>query len=261
MQLTFVDPGADYMVDSVMLFQEEGETPYWSEALYYYYPEIDKEKALSLPFEGRKAYVAGHIRDKYQQLKPLLGQKVADYAAHWQHHQGQIAAALSDGFELDVNLLLNDLRANISLNPVSPRFLKEKYFEVFYLNSQRGAMGIAIHEIIHFLWFHVWQQVFVDDPKEYERPHIKWVLSEMVVESIMSDARLSTLNPYYPRENGGCVYPYFQDMVIEGIPALETLDKMYRQHDIRGFMQAGYDWCLQHEEAIQAHIKEAEKKW
>lgn len=38
MQLTFVDPGADYMVDSVMLFQEEGETPYWSEALYYYYP-------------------------------------------------------------------------------------------------------------------------------------------------------------------------------------------------------------------------------
>lgn len=58
MQLTFVDPGADYMVDSVMLFQEEGETPYWSEALYYYYPEIDKGKALSLPFEGRKAYVA-----------------------------------------------------------------------------------------------------------------------------------------------------------------------------------------------------------
>ncbi len=28
--------------------------------------------------------------------------------------------------------------------------------------------------------------------------------SEMVVESIMRDRRLSSINPYFPRENGGC---------------------------------------------------------
>ncbi len=54
MQLTFVDPGADYMVDSVMLFQEEWETPYWSEALYYYYPEIDKERPFRCPLRGAR---------------------------------------------------------------------------------------------------------------------------------------------------------------------------------------------------------------
>ncbi|MFR5786273.1 MAG: hypothetical protein ACLUHE_03445 [Christensenellales bacterium] len=48
-----------------------------------------------------------------------------------------------------------------------------------------------------------------DNYDEYERPSLKWILSEMVVESVMRDERLSSINPYFPRENGGCVYPYF----------------------------------------------------
>ena len=89
---------------------------------------------------------------------------------------------------------------------------------------------------------------------------MKWILSEMVVESIMRDPRLSAINPYFPREHGGCVYPYFQDMVLEGQPALDTLDAMYRQRDgIRVFMAESYAWCLHHEAEIRAHIQQAEQ--
>lgn len=38
------------------------------------------------------------------------------------------------------------------MNPISPRFLSDGSFEVFYLNSGKGAIGTAIHEIIHFFW-------------------------------------------------------------------------------------------------------------
>lgn len=258
MLLTFHNPGEDYMVSSVLEFQTEGETALWSDAVYYFYPEIDQEKAKALPHSQRVAYISRHIRDKYRELLPVLEEKLPLYTQHWQAHQGQIAAALSEAFELNADELFNDLRCNISLNPVSPRYLREKYFEVFYLNSQRGALGIAIHEIIHFFWFHVWQQEFGSHPDTWERPHLPWILSEMAVEAIMSDERLSSINPYYPRENGGCVYPYFQNMVIDGVPILDTLAGMYKQ-PIRGFMREAYAYCQRHEAAIRRHIEEEEK--
>ena len=83
--------------------------------------------------------------------------------------------------------------------------------------------------------------------------------SEMVVESIMRDSRLSSVNPYFPRENGGCVYPYFQDMVVDGRPILETIDSMYRGNNITNFMELAYRYCQKYERAIRSHIEEAEK--
>lgn len=36
---------------------------------------------------------------------------------------------------------------------------------------------------------------------------------------------LGSINPYFPRENGGCIYPYFFD--IDGKRILDTLDVIY----------------------------------
>jgi len=115
--------------------------------------------------------------------------------------------------------------------------------------------------MIHFLWFHVWNSIYGDSYDEYERPHLKWVLSEMVVESIMRDKRLSSINPYFPRENGGCVYGYFQDMEIGGRPILETLDEIFKSTDMSGFMKTSYDYCLNNEAAIRAHIEKSEEQF
>lgn len=131
-------------------------------------------------------------------------------------------------------------------------------FDIFYLNSERGALGLAIHEIIHFVWFYVWNQLFEDSYEEYEIPSLKWILSEMVVEPIMSDERLCSINPYFPREHGGCVYPYFYTMKIEGKPILDTLTDMYHSMTIAEFMKAGYEYCVTHEKEIRQHINEAE---
>ena len=100
--------------------------------------------------------------------------------------------------------------------------------------------------------------LFGDDYDEYERPSLKWILSEMVVESIMKDERLSSINPYFPRENGGCVYPYFFDMTVGGEPILDTLDAMYRSRNIEDFMLNSYAYCQEHEAEIREHILKAE---
>lgn len=260
MEVTFLNPGFDDILTSIMEFQTEGESGFWSEPLYYYYPQLDRAHAESLPFPERKRYIAETMEAVYRELEGTLEEKAALYAGQWEKYKGQITDALSEAFGMDCGGILNDMRAFVTLNPVCPRYLDRRQFDIFYLNSEKGAIGLAIHEIIHFVWFTVWQRVFGDSPDEYERPHLKWILSEMAVEPVMRDKRLCTINPYFPRENGGCVYPYFYDMVLDGKPVLDTLDGMYRRREnIEGFMKESYRYCQEYEAEIRRHIEAAEE--
>lgn len=260
MNIEFINPGVDYMLQRIMDFQTEAESAFWSEPLYHFYPQLDKVYAISLPFAERKNYIERTMRAVYAELEDTINEKVALYTRHWNACKPQITAALSDAFGVDCANLFNDIRCNLSLNPIEPRFLKERCYDTFYLNSERGAIGGGIHEIIHFVWFYVWNRLFGDSYDEYERPSLKWILSEMVVESVMKDERLSSINPYFPRENGGCIYPYFFDMMVDSKPILDTLDAMYKSQSIEDFMRNSYAYCKKHEAAIREHIQRSECK-
>ena len=42
MEITFINPGIDYMIQRIMDFQTEAESAFWSEPLYHFYPQLDK---------------------------------------------------------------------------------------------------------------------------------------------------------------------------------------------------------------------------
>lgn len=258
MELRFEIPGIDSMLAQIMEFQQDDTPEFWSAPLYRFYPQLDRTHAFSLPESERITYLDQTLRQVYADQLPILESKAALYAAHWENCKSQITAALSDAFAIDCSLLFNDMVCRISLNPIEPRFLRQHAFDIFYRNSERGAIGEAIHEMIHLVWFHVWQQEFGDSWEEYESPSLKWILSEMVVESIMRDERLRSLNPYFSQENGGCVYPYFYTMTIAGSGILDTLADMYRTLPIVAFMRESYAYCLAHEREIRQHIRQAE---
>lgn len=95
------------------------------------------------------------------------------------------------------------MRANITLNPICPRYLTSTSFEV--------------------------------------------------VEPIMRDERLCSINPYF---EDGCVYSYFYDMRVDGQPILETLDGMYRATpSMTAFMEQSLAFCRLHEEVIRTQMK------
>lgn len=258
MEITFLDPGAEEMIRQILECQTEGETAFWSEPLYFVYPQLDRAYAKSLSFDGRKDYIRQVLLQVYAEEKGIIREKTVQYARHWARCKPQITAALTDAFGVDCAGLFPDIRCHVSLNPIEPRFLRERRYDTFYQNSERGAIGSGIHELIHFVWFFVWNRIFGDDDREYERPSLKWILSEMVVESIMKDPRLASINPYFSRENGGCIYPYFFDMMVEEKPITDTLDGMYRSLSIEDFMRESYFYCQKHEAAIRAHIQQAE---
>ncbi|MBE6945590.1 MAG: hypothetical protein E7459_05835 [Ruminococcaceae bacterium] len=258
MELTFINPGIDYMIPAILAFQNEDESDFWSEPLYRFYPQLDKHHAMALPVEERKAYIESTLRAVYPTLEETINERLTRYRRHWATCKPQITEALSDAFSIDCAEILNDMRAFVTMNPIEPRFPLEHRFDIFYLNSERGAIGEAIHEMIHLVWFQVWNRLFGDSYDEYERPSMKWILSEMVVEPIMADPRLSEINPYYPRENGGCIYPWFFDMKAGGKLILDTMDEMYKSQSIADFMKNSYAYCLTHEQEIREHIRIAE---
>lgn len=258
MKVIYENPGVDYMIRQIMAFQTQEESAFWSEPLYHFYPQLDKAYAAALPFSQRCDYIEETMRRVYEEIEPQINEKVRLYTEEWVLRQPQIESALSDAFGVDCHMLFQDLRCRVCMNPVEPRYLREQCFDTFYLNSPQGAIGEAIHEIIHFVWFYVWNRLFGDDYAEYERPSMKWILSEMVVESVMRDPRLSQINPYFPREHGGCIYPYFFDMEVDGVNVLDTLDAMYRSRDIEAFMKDSYAYCCSHEAQIRGHIRKSE---
>ena len=261
MNITFRDPGGDHSVESISLFLSGSETPFWSEPILHFYPQLDRHMLTRLEGSQKQEYLKDALSAVYESKREEIRGKVTSYNAHFQAHKGQIEAALSDAFDLDAGAVFNDLTSNVTLNPICPRFLKERYFDLFYLSSERGALGLSLHEVIHYFWFHVWNGHFGDSYDEYETPSLKWILSEAVVEAIMSDERLSSLNPYFPKENGGCVYPYFQSMVLDGVPMLHTLDKLYRGCSITGFMEEAYAYFSRYESDIRRHIEQAENSF
>lgn len=150
MKVTFINPGVDYMVQRIMDFQTEEESAFWSEPLYHFYPQLDKAYAVSLPFTERKGYIERTMRAVYTELEDSINEKIVLYTHHWNACKPQITAALSEAFGVDCENMFNDIQCNLSMNPIEPRFLKEHRYDTFYLNSERGAIGGGIHEIIHF---------------------------------------------------------------------------------------------------------------
>ena len=162
MKVLFQNPGMDYMVNSIMMFQKEDESSFWSEPLFHFYPQLDKAYVFKLSPREKSEYIRDTLISVYRDQESTINYKVDIYSTYWDKCEPQITEALSDAFSLDCRGLFNDMKCFVSMNPISPRFLSDNNFEVFYLNSERGAVGTSIHEIIHFVWFYVWHNLFSD---------------------------------------------------------------------------------------------------
>ena len=46
----------DYMVNSIMMFQKEDESSFWSEPLFHFYPQLDKAYVFKLSPREKSEY-------------------------------------------------------------------------------------------------------------------------------------------------------------------------------------------------------------
>jgi hypothetical protein len=248
MELIYKIPSFEYMINSIIEMESEDIDDFFRGELFYFYPHIDKDKFYSFQGNARKKYLTTCLRDIFVKEQELFTMKIDAYNEHWVDNKDIVIESFEDAFKIDLKNEFNDMVGYIGFNPVNPRFLETNTFDVFYLNSERGALGTALHEIVHFVWFKLWGDFFHDDIKEYESPNLKWVFSEIVPELIMRDERLKLRNPY---SNGQVIYKYFYKMNIDDKPIIDILYEMYSNMPIHEFMEKGYQLLQDHEVEIR----------
>lgn len=253
MKLAFQIPMLKQVLETTLWTQEDSVTPMWRNYLYKYYPQLDKEKALSLPEKQRMQYVGDVLSQVYKGKKDEFKTMLQSWQAEWNNNLPEIESALAQAYDIDVKPILNDMVAYINLNPVCPRFLDEHTFYVFYKVDPKRAVRTCLHEIMHFLWFYKWQEHFHDDPKEYDNPHLKWIFSEMVQDTMCQDTPLKSF--FKGRKNA---YDYFYTMEIRGIPILKKLSDIHKAKGLLGLFEQGFDYLKQNELEIRAAIQKAE---
>lgn len=138
MEITFVNPGIEKMLENILLFQTDGTAAFWYEPLFYFYPQLDKARALSMRGEERKNYLARELRQAYAGLEKTIDEKVVLYSRHWERCRPQVTAALSDAFKVDCATMFNDIKCSVTMNPIAPRFLRQRAFDVF-TSTAKGA--------------------------------------------------------------------------------------------------------------------------
>ena len=96
MRVTYKNPGLQHSIDSILLFQTEDSTSFWSDTLFYCFPQIDKEALAKKDTPGQREYLSGILAEIYHGIKPELDGKILKYNEHFLNYEGQINDALSD---------------------------------------------------------------------------------------------------------------------------------------------------------------------
>ena len=148
----------------------------WSIPFDKKYPELrviqkeskDKEECLN----RYKKFLEGvHVRDKEQMISAQEQIK-----EKWEKTGPAFLEALSQHFGTDWPDDKRKIMGYISTLPAYPRFLDDYSFCLGY-NNVPDMVEVSAHEILHFLWFKKWKEVFPETPRrEYDSPHLCWLI-------------------------------------------------------------------------------------
>ena len=79
MLVTYKNPGFQYSIDSILLFQEDKTAPYWSDSLHYFYPQISKETMTGLNKDEKREYLTKELKNVWDSLVDEIDRKVVLY--------------------------------------------------------------------------------------------------------------------------------------------------------------------------------------
>jgi len=139
--------------------------------------------------------------------------------------------------------------ARISLNPICPRYIKQRTFDLFYKSKLEYMKSVAIHEILHFIYFEKWKKVFPKTPKkEFDAPYLIWQLSEMVPKIILNDKQVQNVFRYRFSS-----YKEYENFKLNGKPLLSYLQSFYEnKKDFADFLKKSWKFVKQYEDKINS---------
>jgi hypothetical protein len=257
MKLIWRHKDFDDDLDFILFHQKDGTPIWWQKQLFKAYPDLDYEYAISLSESKRFEYITEQMKIQAEKRKSVVDNSIKIFSDKWSEISDKLNDVYNSAFDNDCSNILNDMVANVGLNPICPRDIQNHSFDIYHYFDSQYAITTALHEITHFVWFYFWNKHFQDNETEYDFPSIKWLLSEIVVETIIRNSEINNLikQPQY------IAYSYFYDMTINGELIFDIMKKMYlNRTDIYDFMEKSFNWIKNNESELREKIAVAESK-
>jgi len=211
----------------------------WSHFIYKQYPDLKDLLDDVDEREKREKIENKFFSDYFDREKEKIQAKAELFQKEWDKINTPVMETLSNIMEQEWSLDDKEISARASVNPICPRWIKRRMFDVFYMKDIDGMKATTIHESSHFIYFDKWQAVFPEtEENEYDQPHLAWHLSEMVPGVILNDERMKAVFEYDHKS-----YSEYYELMIEGKSVISHLQGFYDgREDFEDFLRKSWDF-------------------
>jgi hypothetical protein len=188
----------------------------WKELFYKTFPELRDLKP---------SQYEDFLKQQHERCKDQLQQSKEWFEPQWKKIEQPYLETLAEHFETSWPTD-KIIQGKISVLKIAfPRNIDDYSFFLGYQHT-RDMIETAAHEILHFLWFKKWSEVFPDMPKDqYETPHLAWRLSE-IMDQIILQCHPKLQELIKPKWWG---YSSFSEITIEGKSMIDHFKELYEQ--------------------------------
>lgn len=207
--------------------------------------ELDLDLLYSLDKNAGYNILSQTLSVHYENSEIEIADKIDMFNRCWEDIECDVFRILYDIFECE-KIYNKDIIAEFSINSVCPRYLDRWSFDINYRKSIEEMVLTCIHEIIHFVWFEKWTELFTNMSKEeYNAPSIPWLLSEIVIDAIIKETELKK---YCSEEQ--LAYKHFYDIQIDGANVMEYFRNLFNSSDVNTFMVEGYKYVMKNKQLL-----------
>jgi hypothetical protein len=219
----------------------------WSDVYLEMYPELGKQISETQNKREIEKISEDFFKKLYHEKLKEMKKTAKEFQADWNKDGKKLLDALSKVVEKEWPENCREMKAWVSLNPICPRFLEQRAFDVYWRSPIEEMKGTCLHEILHFIWFEKWKEVFPKyNKKEFESPHLIWKLSEIVPIAVLGDKRIQSIFKHEPP-----VYEEWKPIKIKGKPLLEHIQEIYnRRKSFEDFMIKSWKFINRHKREI-----------
>jgi len=221
----------------------------WSNAIYKNYPELKGRLQNVKDKKKRKEIEYRFFTEVFKKERIELEKRAKIFQREWNKINDDIMLVLSKVVEQEWPKKDKKIFARISLNPICPRYIKQRTFDLFYKQKPKYMKSVAIHEILHFIYFEKWKKVFPKtQEKEFDAPHLVWQLSEMVPGIILNDKRVQNVFKYQFDS-----YKEYENFKLNRKPLLSYLQDFYdNRKDFADFLKKSWKFVKKYEKEINS---------
>jgi len=153
----------------------------WVDVINRAYPELIPMLATTTDEAEAKNRCLEFARALHAENKDEIETALIELQSAWNVVGPKYLTILSEHLETEWSTEHPIITGYISVQPIHPRFLNKFSFCVGYNKPIASSIETSAHEILHFLWFKKWKEVFPEmNSSTYESPHLAWRLSEII---------------------------------------------------------------------------------